>query len=163
MKKFLKSLTGKFTAVVVGLGLAAGLAVAANSFYAGFQPQAVQTGIVGTIVSGGPVPTSGASTSCGTLGAITGGTSAGTIVTAAVTTCTVQLVLPVSSLVVSSGNNDGLNATNSSAVPNKVICLFIDLTHPAIYGSASATTTSCTSSALTITAGDTLEYVVLGS
>lgn len=175
MKKLLK-VTSAF---IAGLAMAAGLAYATtnpNAFYAGYNQFTNQNGLNGVVVSGGAAPTSGGSTSCGTLGAITGGSTAGQVATAGVTTCTVQLVFPVSALVVSgapgaNGTANGYpNQTASSAPPNGAVCLFIDETHPATYAGTFAFVTTgtiytgftCTSASLTISSGDTLKYVVIG-
>lgn len=156
------SLKSKIFGFLAGLSLVAGMAVAANTFYAGFLPQTNQTGINGLETYGGPTPI--VSGTCGTIGAVTGGTSAGTIATAAVTSCTLTLTLPVSTLVVSSGLNNGLNQVNSSAAPNGLICTLQDITHPAVYAlySSAPTTTSCSFAAQTITAGDVFQYTITG-
>jgi hypothetical protein len=154
MEISMKSLTSKIAGFVAGLALASGLAYATNVFYAGYNAQTNQFGINGVVTAGGPIPTSGASTSCGTLGAIVGGTYAGQVTTAAVTTCTLQLVLPVPTLVVSGG-------ANSAAAPNGLICRVFDITHPAVEAIASTTTTSCTTGSMTITAGDVLQYELI--
>lgn len=152
----------KLLGFLAGLALVGGLAVAANTYYAGYLPQTNQTGVNGIEIAGGAVPI--VTGTCGTIGTVTGGTGAGEIVTAAVTSCTLTLTLPVSTLVVSSGNNDGKNAVNSSAAPTRLRCSLKDITHPAaaaIYASA-PTTTACSFAAQTITAGDTMAYEISG-
>ena len=157
-----KSLKSKILGFVTGLALVGGLAIAANTYYAGFNPATNQTGVNGILVAGGPVPA--VTGTCGTIGAVVGGTFKGTITTAGVTSCALTLTLPTPSFVVSSGNNDGKNAVNSAAAPNGLSCALKDITHPAaaaIYASA-PTTTACSFATQTITAGDVFEYTIEG-
>ena len=163
MKKFLKTLPGKVAAFVAGAALIVGFTVFAQTqgqFYTGYWPQTNQNGIPGLLVFGGPVPV--VSGNCGVIGAVVGGTSAGSIQTAGVTSCTLTLTAPVPTIVVSSGLNDGKNAVNSAAVPTRVFCTLKDLTHPIASGgvlyASVPTSTSCSFVAATITAGDILEY-----
>lgn len=145
MKSFSKVILGAFLAAVVGLAgvaLATNTGSSTNAFF-GYNPSTGLFGVPGGQIALGASPTSGASTSCGTLGAITGGTTAGTVATAAVTTCTLQLVFP-------------------SPAPNGWLCDITDLTHPAQETQAATTTTSCTTSAMTITAGDVLMFQAIG-
>ena len=173
MKNFLRYLA----ALAVGIAVAgSALATVAPSYYAGYRQEANQNGINGLIVSGGVAPTTAASTcSSGTVVA-KGGASYGQLTTATCTTLVVVLTGAISGLVVSSGNNDGLNAANSSAPPNGAICLSYDVTHPAdntvsgawnvgtfAYVGTGATYTgyTCTFASLTITAADTILYQIL--
>ena len=95
--------------------------------------------VPGAIQSGGSNPTTTGST-CGTIGTQTGGNTNGTILTAAVTTCTLKLNF-------------------ATTAPHAWNCWFGDRTHPAdIPVTASSNTTSCTSNAATITAADLIQF-----
>lgn len=155
-----KSFKSKVLGFLTGLALVGGTAFSANTFYTMFNPNTGQFGVPGLETYGGPTPV--VSGTCGTIGAVTGGTSAGQIATAAVTSCTLTLTLPVPTLVISSGNNDGKNQVNSAAAPNGLVCTLQDITHPAAYVlySAAPSTTACSFAAATITAGDVMQYTI---
>lgn len=141
---------------LVGLLAVAGIAFSANTFYAGYNPNTNQFGLNGIQVNGGTQPTFTGS-SCGTIGTVSGGTGGGEFITAAVTSCTITLNLPVPAIVVSGG-------APGAAVPTRLRCTLRDLTHPAAQAvySAIPTTTTCAFATQTITAGDTLAYTIEG-
>ena len=151
-----KSLKSKILGFLTGLALVGGLAFAANTFYVGYNPQTNQFGVGGLETYGGAPPV--VTGTCGTIPAAVGGTSLGQVTTAAVTTCTLTFTLPVPTIVVSSGNNDGKNSVNSAAAPTGMFCQVFDLTHPAVEVIATVTATACTTAAMTITAGDVIQY-----
>ena len=161
----------KLAAVLAGVALASGLASAtvAPPYYAGYRQEANLNGLNGAIVSGGVAPvTTGSTCASGTL-TVKGGATAGQVTTATCTTLVLILTSVQSGLVVSSGNNDGLNATNSSAPPNGGVCLAFDETHYAAIGGTFAFTGSgatytgytCTYASATITAADVIKYAIL--
>jgi len=153
-----KQFRSKLTGFLVGLAAVSGLAIAANTFYAGYTLETNQYGIPGLEVFGGIVPTITGSTGCGTLGTIKGGTSHGefTIGTFA-TSCTLTLALPTNTGLAISTGLPGV------AVPNRVFCTFRDLTTPTdSITVASATTTGCVSGAATVATGDVIQYSVSG-
>ena len=157
-------LKSKVLAVLAGLVATAGVALAANTFYAGYNPATNANGTQGLDVTGGPVPVVTGTGGCGTITAVTGGTSAGqfTIGTFA-TSCAITLTLPVPTIVVSSGNNDGKNAVNSAAAPNGLFCIIQDLTTGADKTfQVSTTTTACVFNAATFVTGDVLQYSIVG-
>jgi hypothetical protein len=157
-----KSLKLKVLAFLLGLTAVAGVATAANTFYAGFNPATNATGTIGTDVLGGPIPVVTGTAGCGTITAVTGGTSAGQFTLGTFTTsCAITITLPVPTFVVSSGNNDGKNAVNSAAAPNGLLCIIQDLTTGAdkTY-QVSTTTTACVFNAATFVTGDVLQYSI---
>lgn len=158
MKNFAKTIAG----VVAGVALAAGLAFAANTYYAGYNPQTNANGVTGLVVSGGalPVVTQGGGTCTGI--AVAGGTSAGTITVTTSSSCVLTVTLPVPSIVVSSGNNDGKNATNSAAAPTGIVCTFTDTSNSGavIASTGAVSTTVCTSGA--VASGHVISYVIQG-
>jgi hypothetical protein len=163
MKNFAKTFAG----VVAGIALAAGLAYAVTptAYTAGFRQEGNANGLNGLVVSGPTAPvTTGSTCASGTL-TVTGGATAGQVATTTCTTLVLVLTGSVSSLVVSSGLNDGKNATNSSTPPNGAVCLAFDETHYAAIGgtyAATATSYTCTYASATITASDVIKYVILG-
>ena len=121
-------------------GLAALLAsvAVASAFYVGYNPLTAQTGVTGVPVATGTMP---AASGCSYTAEV-GGSSVVQI-TAGATACTLTLTMPV-------GQNGSVNAA-----PTGVFCVFVDETHPAdTISQASHTTTSCTSSAATVSIGD---------
>jgi len=162
MKKLLQTSFGKIAAVAAGVALAAGFAFAANTFYNGYNAATNSNGDLGLYVSGGatPVVTQGGGTCTGI--AVVGGTSVGTITVTTSSSCLLTVTLPVPSIVVSSGNNDGKNATNSAAAPNGIICTFTDTSNSGgvIASTAAVSTTSCTSAA--VTSGHVISYNIAG-
>lgn len=160
-----KTFTSKLLGFVAGLALAGSLAVAANTFYAGYNPNTNSAGSLGLSVAGGPVPVVTGSGGCGTLSGQVGGTGRSSVVIGTfATTCALTVTLPVPTLVISSGNNDGKNATNSAAAPNGLVCSFFDKTTQIVIVSAiAATTTSCASVTNTgIVTGDVIQITVSG-
>lgn len=129
------------------------LAFGANVFYAGYTPNTNQSGVNGLVVSGGPVPV--VTGTCGTIPAALGGTTTGSVATAAVTTCTLIFTLPTNTQAVS-GGAPGVNP------PNGLWCQVYDVTHPAVEAIASVTANVCTTAAMTITAGDVIQYHIEG-
>ena len=69
----MRNFKSKILGFLVGLSAVAGLAVAANTFYTGYNPNTNQLGQVGLMVAGGPVPV--ITGTCGTIPAAVGGTS----------------------------------------------------------------------------------------
>jgi hypothetical protein len=127
-------------ATIVGVLAVGGLAFA--QVYYGFNPVTGLNGVQGVPVAGGVVPA--LSGTCGTIPAGVGGAGTFSVTTAGVTTCTLIVTLP-------------------SAAPHGFFCVFIDETHPAdVIAQASHTSTTCTSSAATITAGDTILVEING-
>ena len=77
--------------------------------------------------------------------------------------CGLTITLPTPTIVVSSGLNDGKNAVNSAAVPNRLACAVINASTPSalfIYSSV-PTTTSCSFTG-TVNPGDILQYRIYG-
>ena len=158
-----KSLKSKVLGFAVGLAACAGFAFAANVYTAGYVAQTNQNGFNGLLTAGGVVPVVTGSVGCGTLGAQTGGTSLSTVVIGTfATTCALTVTLPVPTVVVSSGLNDGRNAVNSAAAPNGIKCTFFDKTTQIVIVSAvGSTTTVCTSVTNTgIVTGDVIQITV---
>lgn len=145
-----KSLRSKLLGFVTGLAVVAGMAVAANTFYAGYRIETNQNGIPGLITAGGPVPT--VTGTCGTIPAAVGGTSTGQVTTAAVTSCQLTFTLAA---VAGIGVLGGLPGV---AAPTGIWCTVFDLTHPAVEAIASTSTTTCVTGTMTITAGDVIQY-----
>lgn len=138
----------KFEKTLLALGavLLASVAMAA-AFYVGYNPTTNQTGVNGIPVATGTMPLLGASTSCGTTATVQASMVGGSSVfqvTAGATTCTLQVNVPV-----------GANGVSNPA-PNGVYCVFTNETHPANIAQASHTTTSCTSTAATVTLADNI-------
>lgn len=126
--------------LAIGLGLISAVALA--DVYYGWNPNTGLESFHGSFVSLGTKPV--VTGTCGTLGAVTAGATAGQVVAGAVTTCTIVITFP-------------------SASPTGWICKFTDLTTPADpITQASTTTTSCTSSVSTIVSGDTIQFVAVG-
>lgn len=123
------------------LTLCAAAPASATTYY-GFNPNTGLETLHGSLVSGGTaVAVTG---TCGTLGTVTAGATAGKVVAGAVTTCTLVLTFP-------------------SAAPNGWVCVFTNLTTKAdVVRQASSTTTSCTSAAETIVSGDTIAFYAIG-
>lgn len=166
----MKTLLGKLVAAVAAVAFvsASALAVTPTPYSAGYRQEGNLNGLNGLVVAGPTAPTTvGSTCSAGTL-TVVGGATAGQVTTATCTTLVLILTGSVSSLVVSSGLNDGKNATNSSTPPNGAICIAYDETHPnanaAIYGTyaATATTYTCTFASQTITAADVMKYLIVG-
>ncbi len=181
MKKFI----GKLVAVCTGLVLVAGVASAtvAPAYQSGYRQEANQNGLNGLLVSGGVAPTTAASTCASGTVTAKGGASYGEVDTTTCTAFTLVLTGAKSSLVVSQAPPPTSNspyfgtAANSSAPPNGAICLSYDVTHAAdntvsgawnvgtfafVGTGATYTGYTCTFAAITITAGDTILYQVLG-
>lgn len=141
MKTLFSKLSTKVAAITAGV-LLGGL-VLASTFYVGYNPVTGMSGAQGIPVSVGTPPTT--SGTCGTLGATTGGQAVFTQATAAVTTCTLTVTIPT-----------------ASAAPNGLYCVFVDETNVHAIYQASHTSTTCTSNAATITAGDTILVEING-
>ena len=164
----LKSFKSKLAGFLVGISAAAGLAIAANTFYTGYNPNTNQQGFLGLEIFGGTVPLVTGTTGCGTISTPVGGTSRGefTIGTFA-TSCAITITTPTVSFVVSSGNNDGKNAVNSSSVPNGMQCTLRDLTTGAdttyqVSYTVGTVASSCVFNAATFVTGDKLQYSIAG-
>ena len=176
MKKFLKVPA----ALVAALAMVVGLSYATtspNSFYAGFNAQTNAYGVTGTITAGGAAPVvsapgSGSTCSGGTL-VVAGGATAGQVTSTTCTALTIKLTAAVPTIVVSNagganGNGGGAVQTNSPAPPTGGVCEFFDVTHLAdtlqqgtfaFTGSGTSYTGyTCTSQAMTVTAGDVVAY-----
>lgn len=147
MKTFIAELLAKLKAlgakIKTKLGFAVvGVAVASlaygAAFYVGFNPLTNMNGQQGIPVSvGTPPPVTG---TCGTIGAVTGGSAVFQVQTAAVTTCTLIVTIPA-----------------ASAAPTGLYCVFTDETSPAHpITQASHSTTTCSSNAATIVASDVI-------
>ncbi len=150
----------KLSGFVAGLALVGGLAFAANTFYAGYTPNTNQRGENGVPVAGGAVPVITGTAGCGTLTAQVGGTGTGSVTIGTFSSsCALTVTLPVPTIVVSSGNNDGKNAVNSAAAPNGIYCTFLDKTTPtdSVYA-ASSTTTACVTNTATMVTGDVIQF-----
>ncbi len=167
----------KLTAVVAGLVLASGVALATtspNSFYAGFNPQTNGNGFTGAIVAGGPPPTATTSTCSGGTVVVTGGTFAGVAKTTTCTSLVLVLTAANSTLAYSNAPPPTSNSpyfgtqTNSPAPPHGGFCFGHDETNAAAYQGVFAlvgsgtyyTGYTCTITA-TVTGGDTVSYVII--
>ncbi len=153
----------KVLGFLVGLTAVTGMAVAANTFYADFNPNTNQFGTKGLSVAGGILPVVTGTGGCGTLTGQVGGTSTGSVTIGTfATTCTLTVTLAAPTIVVSSGLNDGKNAVNSAAAPNGLVCTFFDKTTQIVIVSAvGATTTACSTTATTtMVTGDVIQYRV---
>ena len=158
-------LKSKVLAVLAGTVAICGAALAVNTFYAGYNVSTNQEGHNGLYVAGGPLPVVTGSGGCGTLTGQVGGTSRSSVTIGTfATTCALTVTLAVPTVVVSSGNNDGKNATNSAAAPNGLVCSFFDKTTQIVIVSAvGATTTSCSSVTNTgMVTGDVIQITVGG-
>lgn len=148
MKNFSKFVLGAFAAAVLGL---AGLAFAAStsntgsSIYFGYNPSTGLETTHGADVSGGVLPVVTGSGGCGTLGAVVGGASAGSVTIGTfATSCTLTFTFP-------------------SAAPNGWICIFNDLTTPAdSVKQATSSTTTCVTTAATVVTGDAIQFNAVG-
>lgn len=130
----------RFQGLLFGALLAvAGLAGAQAAVYYGYNPSTGLEVSHGADVSGGVLPKF---TACTTISAAVGGAYAGQLVTSG-TSCALVITFP-------------------SAAPNGWACTLVDRTHAAIGVQASSTTTSCTFTAVTTTAADTLVWTALG-
>jgi hypothetical protein len=126
-------------------------------------------GFVGLGVSlGTPPTTTGSTCASGTL-TVTGGATTGKVVTTVCTALTLKLVWTIPALGTGGVNgNGGYSEALFAPTLNGAVCFIADLTHPATitqasysYTAPTATTAgsvSCTTSAATITAGDTVIY-----
>lgn len=134
----------KFAALLAGLFVTLCAVAPANAAtYYGFNPATGLETLHGNLVSGGTAVVVTANT-CGTLGTVTAGATAGKVVAGAVTTCTLVLTFP-------------------AAAPNGWVCVFTNLTTKAdVVRQASSTTTSCTTAAETIVSGDTIAFYAIG-
>jgi hypothetical protein len=136
-------------AFAAGLGLLFASVLSA-AVYFGFNPVTALNTSNGVPVSAGVLPV--VTGTCGTIPAPVGGSGVFQITTAAVTTCTLIITLPIVP-----------PATAPAPTPNGVFCVFIDeTTGTHIMTQASHTTTSCTSGATTITAGDNILVEING-
>jgi hypothetical protein len=134
--------------------IAAGLAglliagVAASAVYYGYNPNTGLNGVPGLTVAGGPSPA--VTGTCGTIPAPVGGAAVFQVTTAGVTTCTLTVTYTVPATAL---------AGSSAAAPNGLFCVFTDETTAADANNmhqASHTTTSVTTNAATIVAGDNI-------
>lgn len=146
MKKFTQFLVGAFAAALIGV---AGLAVADNtgsSNYFGFNPSTGLSGERGPLVALGVSPTVTGVTGCGTLTALTGGGTAGTVTLGTfTTTCTLTITFP-------------------SPAPHGWICTFNDrVTAAAVLRQASDSTTTCVTAANTsMVTADVVSFSAIG-
>jgi hypothetical protein len=134
-----KRIFGFVVAVMLGLST-----VAVAQVYYGFNPTTGLNTAQGVPVAAGKLPV--VTGTCGTIPAPVGGAGVFQVTTAGVTTCTLIVTLP-------------------SAAPNGVYCVFVDETTAADANNmhqASHTSTSCTSNAATIVAGDNILVEVNG-
>lgn len=134
MKKFAQFVLGAFAAALLGVG---SLAVA--QVYYGYNPSTGLEVTHGADVSGGVLPTF---SGCATLSASVGGASAGQFATSG-TSCALVITFP-------------------AAAPNGWYCVAVDRTHAALGVQASSTSTSCTFTAITTTAADTVVWTAQG-
>lgn len=161
----------RFKVLLASAALALGLSGAVTAQHAdvGFSPTTNLQGFPGLDVSlGTPPATTGSTCASGTL-TVTGGASAGKIVTTTCTTLVVVLTWTIPKLGPGGVNgNGGYSQAAFAPALGGVACYVIDLTHPANVTQASTTYTAptataagsvvCTMSSATITAGDTLLY-----
>jgi hypothetical protein len=138
-------------AFAVGLGLLLAGVLSAAVYY-GFNPVTGLNTANGVNVSAGPVPV--VTGTCGTIPVGVGGSSVFTVLTAGVTACTLTVTLPIIA-----------PATVPAPSNNGIFCIFVDETTQADANNmhqASHTTTSCTSNAAVIVAGDLILVEVQG-
>lgn len=163
----------RFKVLLAVLGLALGASDAALAQHAdvGFSPTTNLQGFPGLDVSLGTPPTTvGSTCASGTL-TVTGGASAGKIVTTTCTTLVVVLTWTIPKLGpggVAGSNGSGYSQAAFAPSLSGVFCALADLTHPATITQASTSYTAptatangsvvCTASSATITAGDTVLY-----
>ena len=163
-----KSLKSKILGFLTGLALVSGLAVAANTFYTGYNSNTNQQGFLGLEVFGGTPPVITGTAGCGTLTAPIGGSSRGEFTIGTFTTsCAITITTSTPTLVVSSGLNDGKNQVNSSSVPNGLLCTLKDLTTGTdvtyqVSYSVGTTASACVFNAATFVTGDKLQYAIGG-
>jgi hypothetical protein len=150
-------------------GLFASAPVSAQNADVGFNSYNGLQGFPGLDVSLGTVPsTTGSTCASGTL-TVTGGASAGKVVSTTCTTLVLKLTWTIPALGYGGTNgNGGYSQASFAPTLSGVLCTVIDLTHPAAVTQAStayvaptataAGSISCTASSATITAGDTLLY-----
>jgi hypothetical protein len=133
----------------------------------------IGTTFVGTILAQASITVNGTGTDNGRLLANTGAVTFATAETvnfdgsgagSAAGCGTLTLTLPTPTIVVSSGLNNGKNAVNSAAVPNRLACSVKDLTTPSVMFlySATPTATSCSLTSVSGGPGDLLEYRIEG-
>jgi hypothetical protein len=161
----------RFKVLLASAALALGLAGSVTAQHAdvGFSPTTNLQGFPGLDVSlGTPPATTGSTCASGTL-TVTGGASAGKIVTTTCTTLVVVLTWTIPKLGPGGVNgNGGYSQAAFAPALSGVACYVVDLTHPANITQASTTYTAptatangsvvCTMSSATITAGDTVLY-----
>lgn len=136
--KFLKSLSTQLS-VFLAAALLGFAGVATAQVYYGWNPSTGLEVSHGADVSAGALPVLSA---CTTISASVGGAYAGQFVTSG-TSCALVITFP-------------------SAAPNGWSCTLVDRGHPAVGVQASSTTTSCTFTAVTTTAADTMVWTALG-
>ena len=128
-----------FGALLALAGFVCSTTPASAQVYYGYNPSTGLEVSHGTDVSAGVLPKF---TGCATISAAVGGAYAGQLVTSG-TSCALVITFP-------------------SAAPNGWQCTLVDRTHAAIGVQASSTTTSCTFTAVTTTAADTVVWTALG-
>ncbi len=161
----------RFKVLLASAALALGLAGSVTAQHAdvGFSPTTNLQGFPGLDVSlGTPPATTGSTCASGTL-TVTGGASAGKIVTTTCTTLVVVLTWTIPKLGPGGVNgNGGYSQAAFAPTLSGVFCALANLTHPATITQASTSYTAptatangsvvCTASSATITAGDTVLY-----
>jgi hypothetical protein len=163
----------RFKVLLATLALAFGAGDAALAQHAdvGFSPTTNLQGFPGLDVSlGTPPATTGSTCASGTL-TVTGGASAGKIVSTTCTTLVVVLTWTIPKLGtggVAGSAGSGYSQAAFAPALTGVACYVVDLTHPANITQASTSYTAptatangsvvCTMSSATITAGDSLLF-----